>query len=272
MLLQRLITALILIPLVIAGVLYLPTTSLAAIFALIVLLAAREWTSLAGLEQFTHKFVFFAAVTAGIAGSYWLIQRVEMAWLLFAASTLWWIVTTIILIRYRPQQPLFGGALTKSLLGVFVLVPAWAALVMIHGYGEKGPMLLLFSLTLTWVADSGAYFAGRRWGRVKLAPAISPGKTREGVYGALAGSVLWGLLLAWYAPELGPLPILVIFCLLVCVISVIGDLFESLLKRQAGIKDSGNLLPGHGGVLDRIDSMTAVAPVFAFGLLLLGGV
>ncbi|MES9871768.1 MAG: phosphatidate cytidylyltransferase, partial [Candidatus Sedimenticola sp. 6PFRAG7] len=161
---------------------------------------------------------------------------------------------------------------TKSLLGVFVLVPAWAALVMIHGYGEKGPMLLLFSLTLTWVADSGAYFAGRRWGRVKLAPAISPGKTREGVYGALAGSVLWGLLLAWYAPELGPLPILVIFCLLVCVISVIGDLFESLLKRQAGIKDSGNLLPGHGGVLDRIDSMTAVAPVFAFGLLLLGGV
>ncbi|OOZ37078.1 phosphatidate cytidylyltransferase [Solemya velesiana gill symbiont] len=272
MLIQRLITALILIPLVIAGVLYLPITILAAVFALIVLLGAREWTALAGIRNFSGKLLFFAVVTAGIAGAYWLIQRPELALYMFVASVVWWVIVTVLLYRYRPQQAIFGGSLFKAFLGLIVLVPAWAALVAIHGYGEKGPVLLLFSMTLSWVADSGAYFAGSRWGKVKLAPAISPGKTREGVYGALAGAALWGLLLAWYAPELGSVLVLVLFCLLVCIISVVGDLFESLLKRQAGMKDSGRLLPGHGGVLDRMDSLTAVAPVFVSGLMLLGGV
>ncbi|MET0081492.1 MAG: phosphatidate cytidylyltransferase [Sedimenticola sp.] len=271
MLLQRVITALILIPLVITGVLYLQTPTLAALFALIVLLAAWEWAPLAGLTRFRDRLLFFITLTAGISGAYWLIQRPTLALALFAAGSLWWLFVTVILVRYRPERRVFDSVFAKAILGILVLVPAWAALVSIHGFGEKGPVLLLFSMTLTWVADSGAYFAGRRWGRVKLAPHISPGKTREGVYGALAGSALWGVLLAWYAPELGPLPVLVLFCLLLCLVSVVGDLFESLLKRQAGIKDSGNILPGHGGVLDRIDSMLAVAPLFAFGLMLLGG-
>lgn len=124
-------------------------------------------------------------------------------------------------------------------------------------------------MILIWTADSFAYFAGRRWGRVKLAPQISPGKTREGVYGALIGSALCGALLHWLRPETGSLSVLVLLSVTIALFSVVGDLFESLLKRQAGLKDSGTLLPGHGGVLDRIDSLTAAAPVFLFGLLLL---
>ncbi len=126
---------------------------------------------------------------------------------------------------------------------------------------------MLFLLVLIWIADSGAYFAGRRWGRVKLAPAVSPGKTREGVYGALAGAMLCALALAWMRPEIGAALVTIPLCLLTCLVSVAGDLFESLIKRQAGVKDSGTLLPGHGGVLDRIDSLTAAAPVFVFGLM-----
>lgn len=138
-----------------------------------------------------------------------------------------------------------------------------------HSAFDNGPALVLFALTLSWVADTGAYFAGRQWGDRKLAPSISPKKTWAGVYGALAVTALWSLLLVWLRPETVTLPYALILCLLVCAVSVVGDLFESLLKREAGIKDSGNILPGHGGILDRIDSLTAVAPFFVFGLMLL---
>lgn len=273
MLLQRLITAAILIPIVVLGVLYLPTTVLAVLFAGIVLLGAREWAELAKLPSITVRVAFYAAIMLGLLISYWSLQQPDKGFWLFSAATLWWGILTVVLfvLRAKHDATLPLGGMKKFILGVFILVSAWAGMVALHGYGEKGPVLLLFALTLTWVADSGAYFAGRKWGKNKLAPAISPGKTMEGVYGALAGAALWGVLLAWYAPEIGSPLVLVIFCILVCVVSVVGDLFESVLKRQAGMKDSGNLLPGHGGVLDRIDSLTAVAPVFAFGLLLLGG-
>jgi phosphatidate cytidylyltransferase len=132
-------------------------------------------------------------------------------------------------------------------------------------------VLVLTLLVLIWIADSGAYFAGRRWGRRKLAPVVSPGKTREGVYGALAGGLAWGGLAGWWLGlSAGRAAGLVALCLATVLASVVGDLQESLLKRRRGLKDSGRLLPGHGGVLDRIDSLTAGAPVFAVGLGLLG--
>ena len=127
-------------------------------------------------------------------------------------------------------------------------------------------MLLLFLLVLIWIADSGAYFAGSRWGKRKLAPAISPGKSWEGVYGALLGALLCGVLLAWYYQDSAGAVWLIPVCILTVIMSVVGDLFESVLKRKMGMKDSGTLLPGHGGVLDRIDSLTAAAPVFMLGL------
>jgi phosphatidate cytidylyltransferase len=154
--------------------------------------------------------------------------------------------------------------------GLLVLIPAWAGLVWIHQL-SRGPYLVLFLLVLIWIADSGAYFAGRRWGRRKLAPLVSPGKTREGAYGALAGGLLWGgVLAALYGVSVPQQGCLVLLCLLTVVASIVGDLYESLSKRERGVKDSGSLLPGHGGILDRIDSLTAAAPVFALGLHLIG--
>jgi len=154
--------------------------------------------------------------------------------------------------------------------GPFVLLPAWLALVRLHAQGPTldGPQLLTFLLLLVVAADVGAYFAGRAFGKHKLAPRVSPGKTWEGVAGGLAGASLLALAGAlWF--EL-PLPRFVLLCVLVVMISVVGDLAESLFKRHAGVKDSGSILPGHGGILDRIDSLTAAGPCFVLGMDYLG--
>ncbi len=269
--LKRVATALVLMPLVVVGVLLLPTPYLALIFAAIVLLGGMEWTRLAGIRSFPGK-IFYLAVLATLL---WLMQLLmgfpRPADLLFAGVGVWWVGVTLYLYRIRELEkdsdcfsPLRAAA------GVLVLGPAWAALVTVHGSGEAGPSLLVFLLFLIWVADSGAYFSGLRWGRNKLAPLISPGKTREGLYGALAGAVLCGALLSrMLQVDVSPF-LLILLCVVTVLFSVVGDLFESVLKRRTGLKDSGNLLPGHGGMLDRIDSLTAAAPVFLLGLKLLG--
>ena len=279
MLFQRVITALILIPLVIAGVLQLSTLNLSLFLALVVLMGGFEWTRLAALDSLPGKLLFLLLLALSMAG-FALLFQIFRPWdsipilpdwifpstLLF---TLFWILVTMKLVRYRPSLVTAPGRFGKSGIGLLVLAPAWLSLLVVHGLYHDGPYLVLYLMVLIWVADSCAYFSGRRWGRVKLAPEISPGKTREGVYGALAGAALSGALLYSLRPETGSLLLLILFSVVVALFSVVGDLFESLLKRQAGLKDSGNLLPGHGGILDRIDSLTAAAPVFLFGLLLL---
>lgn len=267
MLLQRVITALVLIPLVITGILQLPTVILALVLAPVVLLGGVEWTRLAALDSLLEKSLYLLVLVLSMAGLALIFHALPQWSTLF--FTLFWILVTVKLIRYRPASAPVSNKFSKSVMGLLVLAPAWVSLLVIHGLYEDGPYLVLFLMVLIWVADSCAYFTGRRWGRVKLAPEISPGKTREGVYGALAGAALCGALLYLLRPETGSLMQLIIFSVVVALCSVVGDLYESLLKRQAGLKDSGNLLPGHGGVLDRIDSLTAAAPVFLFGLLLL---
>jgi phosphatidate cytidylyltransferase len=154
-------------------------------------------------------------------------------------------------------------------IGAVVIIPAALAMA---GLRERSPALLLASLALVWVADSAAYFAGRRFGRHKLAPAISPGKTWEGLAGGFAASIVYAIILANAAPRGLPAPQgaawagYALFAVLLCGLSVVGDLFESAVKRRAGVKDSGSLLPGHGGVLDRIDSATSTLPVAALAL------
>jgi phosphatidate cytidylyltransferase len=188
----------------------------------------------------------------------------------FSGVVLWWCLVSIYLVRIQRIESCGRSfSLYSAMAGFFVLVPAWAAINSIHSGGERGPILTLFMLILIWVADSGAYFSGHRWGKSKLAPIVSPGKTREGLYGALAGSVVCAVALSWWLGEWSQLHWLVLLCLATVLISVVGDLFESLFKRQAGAKDSGAILPGHGGVLDRIDSVTAAAPLFLLGLILL---
>lgn len=271
MLLHRVLTALVLLPLVILGVLYLPTTGFALLLAAVILLGSDEWTRLANLGTVAQRLLYLLSMALCMAALYVVLAHPALILGLLAVTSLGWLTVSGMIIRYQPGQTVMAGRTVKLLLGYFVLLPTWGALVYLHGYGPQGPALVLYALSLSWVADTGAYFAGRQWGRVKLSPHISPKKTREGVYGALLAVGLWSGLLIWLRPQTGGMSEIVLLCLLVCLVSVVGDLFESLLKREAGIKDSGNLLPGHGGILDRIDSLTAVAPVFTLGLLVLGG-
>ena len=272
MLKQRVITALILAPLVIAGVLLLPNDTLSLLMALVVAFGAREWAQLSGIGPLWGQLLYSLLVLMLMLAVYFYLPSAWTFWVI-AFSVLWWLSALYRLSRFRGEAKAPGFAPLHALEGVAVLVPAWLSLAVIHRIPEIGPLLLLFLLILIWSADVGAYFAGHRWGRHKLAPRVSPGKTREGIYGAIAGALLCGLFLVWQlGTDLPQAPLVLLLCLVTMLFSVVGDLFESMLKRRQGIKDSGNLLPGHGGMLDRIDSLTAAAPVFLFGLMLFGTV
>jgi phosphatidate cytidylyltransferase len=265
------LTALILAPAAVASVLFLPTPWLATLFGLVVALGALEWGRLGGLQP-------------GVAS--WLLVAYQLAllWLGDALSAYpglvlvalglcagWWLGVGITLALRRTPIAVEHRLRPLLLIGAPLLTAlAWLALVRLHAVPELGPRLVLSLLALIWVADSAAYFAGRALGRRKLAPVVSPGKTMEGLGGALAGAGTLGLVLG-ELDLLGGLGLLtgLGLCIGVALLSVAGDLFESYAKRAAGLKDSGSLLPGHGGVLDRIDSLVAGAPVYLLGLLLL---
>lgn len=268
MLKQRILTALILVPLVVAGILSLPNFWFALMLGLVVMTGFSEWSRLVGLTGVAKiGYLLLATVAMILAG--WLMKQGYSPVFLVAAASCWWLWTAWRLKRIKEIKLSTGADLAGVAAGLVVLLPSWTALVWIHSL-SGGPYLVLFLMVLIWIADSGAYFAGRRFGRNKLAPVVSPGKTLEGVYGALAGGLVWALVLVVYYGDSTLHPIgLLLLCLLTVPASIAGDLYESLLKRERGVKDSGNLLPGHGGVLDRVDSLTAAAPVFALGLILL---
>ncbi len=269
MLKQRLLTALVLIAGIAYAVLALETRWLAVILAVIAVLGAYEWAQLMNLTTLPMRLLY----AAGIAALLWLcwlgvLHDAAALWLFITVSGAWWLLATLWL--SRPQLGAEESAvvlLMKACAGVFTLVPCWVALLALHAQAQHGSHRLLFLLTLIWVADSAAYFAGSRWGRAKLAPRISPGKTRVGVYGALLAVAVYALFAATAlgVPSSGRVAFAAL-CVVTALFSVVGDLFESLFKRQRGVKDSGTLIPGHGGVLDRIDSLTAAAPIFVLGL------
>jgi phosphatidate cytidylyltransferase len=271
MLKQRVITALILAPLVITAVLLMPTGYLSLMLALVVAVGAREWAVMCGIRPFAGQLIYSLAMLLTLLGIGYLLPPLDYFWL-FGLSVAWWVVAFFRLSRFQGGETRCEGLEPwRAVEGFAVLVPAWLALVTLHQGSEEGPLLLLFLLILIWSADVGAYFAGHQWGRKKLAPKVSPGKTREGVYGAMGSALVCGLILVlWLEIDLIQVPLVLLLCLVTMLFSVVGDLFESLLKRRRGMKDSGTLLPGHGGMLDRIDSLTAAAPVFVWGLILLG--
>lgn len=267
---QRVFTALLLAPLVVALVFYLPTGLFGIVLALVLLFASEELARLVGVNSCGSNLGFLIANAGGMALVGWAISAGYTPLPLLLAAFLWWAWAVIRIHGVREIATVEGLDTAAYASGVLLLVSTWTGLVWLHGL-DMGPYLVLCLLMLIWIADSAAYFAGRRWGRRKLAPVVSPGKTVEGVMGALAGGLLWGVALAWWFgatwPQRGGI---VLLCVLTVLFSVYGDLYESLLKRRRGLKDSGRLLPGHGGLLDRIDSLTAAAPVFALGLIALG--
>lgn len=266
MLKTRLLTAAILIPLVIWGVLALPAHYFSLLLAAAVAQAAWEWSGLAGITRLFWRSLYVALLLLIL----WWANTLAPP-LILAAAVAGWLLATVMVVYHPAGVTLLSRRSVAVVAGIGVLVPAWIAVVQLHAL-PQGPYAVLFLMVLVWSADGAAYFAGRRWGTTRLAPSISPGKTWAGVWGALAAALLLAPIAGIAAGLEQPrLVWFIVLCLATVMLSVVGDLFESIYKRIRGVKDSGRLLPGHGGMLDRIDSLTAAAPVFVLGVWLLGG-
>lgn len=272
MLRSRLLTAAVLIPLVMAGVLWASAGVFALGTGLVMLLATREMAVLSGYRSPAQQGSAMVVAVILMLVVYRMAPLALLLPLWQALSLFWVLITIYLIVRRSPVEPVQGTRPLLFLIGIAVLLSAWAAMLGLRAFGAHGSELLMFVLALIWVADSGAYFAGRAFGRNKLSPQVSPGKTWEGVAGALLGALGVALVLDYSGFSTGSLWQLATLCLLVTLVSIGGDLTESLLKRQAQMKDSGSLLPGHGGALDRIDSLVAAVPMFLVGVLFLESV
>ena len=274
MLKERVITALLLLPVVLWCVFGGVASAFPVFAAGIILAAAWEWTAMMRISHLLARLGYVAVVMACL----WLltphalnfdVSGVDaLAPILLIASGFCLLVFVAVR-RYPGDAQRWDRPLLMAMIGLILLVPTWAGLVQLHG---QSPWWLMYMLLLVWGADTGAYFSGRRFGRVKLAPSVSPAKTREGLYGGLVVTAVI-MLMAAFNRELSGIQFLLFAAVsaLTVLASVLGDLFESMVKRRAGIKDSGKIFPGHGGALDRIDSITAAAPVFLAGWWLAGG-
>ena len=271
MLKTRILTALVLIPAVLAALFLLPPLAWALATLALIGVAAYEWARLTGFAAPRWAAVVGGALVIGLVLLFSPLAGFARGWpnavvgAVCGVAALFWILVAPpwVIARWPTQR-----RLAMLLLGWIVLVGAWVALVDLQA---RSPWLVLAAMAIVWIADTAAYFSGRAFGRHKLAPLVSPGKTWEGVYGAWIAVALYALALVPYASEAGfrwpvsapAIAIWVVFAVLLASVSVVGDLFESLLKRHAGVKDSGSLLPGHGGILDRTDALLAAMPIAA---------
>lgn len=266
MLLQRILTAIPLAVGMIWIILFQPTHVFFWLTLLIIVIGAYEWANLAGLQR-TGKVVY-ALLLCALTWAVMQYARAYVEYVIYAGA-IWWFGFTLYLFKVSPSAMGDAVSYRKLLTGALLLPATVFAMNLVHA-GENGPEWLLYGLMLVWVADIGAYFTGKRFGRVKLAPHISPGKTREGLYGAIIAVAIYsGAASAWFGLEATATVKLLALAFVLTLISVAGDLFESVLKRERGVKDSGAILPGHGGILDRIDSVIAAMPVFMAGRQLL---
>ncbi|MBS3804952.1 MAG: phosphatidate cytidylyltransferase [Oleiphilaceae bacterium] len=272
MLKTRIITALILAPIAIGGLFFLPPLGFAVFTAAIVCIGAWEWSNMAGLTGQAER-LGYAALMAVVLFGLLHVHAVVVLWVALA----WWVLCFILVRSYPGSSHYWQSRAVRALLGFLVLVPAWVGLNHLRtgavefGAVSSGLSMILYVFFIVWVADIGAYFAGRAFGKAKLAPRVSPGKSWAGVWGGLVAvavlAVIAGLVVDASKPEI---LLLVLVSLITGLVSVLGDLLESMFKRFRDIKDSSQLLPGHGGILDRIDSLTAAIPLFALLVTLLG--
>lgn len=268
MLRARVATAVALIPVVVGGVVLLDTPGFAALAGLIFLLGAWEWSLLAGCRGTGGRIAFLSLAAAGVL----LWPGIELAaGPLAVGASIGWALGLVWVHAYQSGRVGAGPAPLRIATGLVVLVPAWTSLIALHARNPDGRWWVLFLLVMIWIADTAAFFAGRRFGSRRLASTVSPGKSWEGVVGGVLGGLSIGVVFGLYRDMQG---VEILVFLMVCAgtvaASIVGDLLESMMKRSANVKDSGSLLPGHGGLLDRIDSLTAAAPVFLTGLILMG--
>ena len=273
----RVLAALIMAPLAIGGVLLLPTPWLVAIAALLFLLALWEWLRLADVEDTLARTILLACNLAVMVALVWGSRSAHggsfaLFQLVIVIGVAWWLLAMLWLKHYHFASDHDSHARAfKLLAGTLAVVPAWCALGVIHAAEPHGRYWLLLALMLVWAADTGAYFTGRHFGGKwfggrRLAPRISPNKTIEGLLGGIALAMLVAIVGALLiGVDNAHLPAVASVAAVTVAFSVVGDLYESLLKRHVDIKDSGNLIPGHGGVLDRVDSVLAALPMFALG-------
>ncbi len=266
MLKQRVLTAIVLIALLIVIFNFFPVQWIDVFFVLVIALAAREWAKLSLLENTLHQWLF--ALLTGLSA--WLAEHlvaVDIQWLFIQSVAIFWLLVVFyLLFAVKSIQQQKQLSIYKLLLGVVVLLAAYLAIHwLLQNYNQQRIMLLLLVI-IVWVTDSGAYLVGKAIGRHKFSKVISPGKTWQGVAGGLFFAALYGFFIARYFVDNDQRMTFFLLVVLSAWISVFGDLLESLIKRQAGIKDSGTILPGHGGILDRIDSLLAFLPVMAAGL------
>ena len=263
MLYQRILTAIPLAAFVGWIIFFQPTAIFFYFLLFIILISGYEWARLAGVKNFSLRIVFACMMTFTV----WGVQQYvpdSVRWMIYVA-VLWWVIITIYLKFAKPKAESSDLKVDKLFIAFIVLPAAAFAMHQIHAMAQ-GADWLFYALSLVWVADIGAYFSGKKFGKNKLAPHISPGKTKEGLVGAVIATSIYTLLASYYfelATETAAL--LVLLSIILTIISVTGDLYISFLKREAGLKDSGNILPGHGGILDRIDSVLAAMPVFLIG-------
>ena len=260
---KRIITAVILAVLFLGVLLCLPPMATMIVMTALVLTGAWEWSAFLRAHRGVARSAYVVFVALLLIAVWYAAAVPDVLHIILVTALVWWVIALAwIIFAPRSVAPWSAG-----LAGVLALVPAWLALVRLRDL-PHGAQWVLFTLLLVWSADIGAYFAGHRFGRIRLAPEVSPGKTWEGVLGGFALSAVVAVSgSAWFAL---PLYSFVPLCLAAVAFSIVGDLTESLLKRFAGVKDSGTLFPGHGGVMDRIDSVTGAAPVLFFGLTVLG--
>ncbi|TGD74086.1 phosphatidate cytidylyltransferase [Mangrovimicrobium sediminis] len=277
MLKQRIITAIIMAGLFLAGVFLLPLKALAVVFGLMVLAGAWEWAHLAGWKSPLARVAYMLVLAAILVALYLHAslgeaptrERVQP---ILGLACLWWSFALLWVKSYPASAAMWSNLPMRSLMGLLILAPAWAAAVYLLSYPHGGLLMVILVLIVA-VADIGAYFTGKTLGKHKMAPSVSPAKTWEGFWGGVASVAVTGVLLWTLLPARGDhisLPAALAVVLASSMASVVGDLSVSMVKRQIGAKDSGNLLPGHGGLLDRLDSLCGAAPVFALGVLLAG--
>jgi len=277
---QRIITALLLAPLTIAAIFYLPLAYFSALILAVMAIGAWEWGPLMGFET-KRRRIAFVSTNVFIILALWFYIPLNTLWLsatqlhasivyILWLTVAWWLLSAFLTVVY-PRYSAFWSShrSVRGLFGWFTIVPTWLAFMILrtHEFSNDrydGAQLIMFLFLMVWSADVGAYFVGKSIGKRKLMPNVSPGKTIEGFLGGVVfASILVtiaGNMLNWSVSQ--HLTVLAV-TVLITTISVLGDLNESMFKRQAGIKDSGSILPGHGGILDRIDSLTATAPIYA---------